>query len=172
MKRKTVLFSSVLVLLLALSVVPAFAARPPEESIADVARAVNTDSGEFTILLLALEAADDSVLATLEGKGQFTVFAPTDAAFVALLGELNLTAGELLADEELVTEVLLYHVVRGRRFSNSVLGSWRLRTLQGGFLFQNGGVLTDNNDRTSNISAVDIPASNGVVHVIDTVVLP
>jgi uncharacterized surface protein with fasciclin (FAS1) repeats len=172
MKRKTTLFSSILVLLLALSVVPAFAGPPDRDSIVDVALQVNADTEEFSILIAALKAADPSVLATLDGRGQFTVFAPTDAAFVALLGELGLTAEELLGNEALVTQVLLYHVIRGRRFSNSVIGSRRLRTLQRGFLFQESGVLTDNNGRTSKIIDTDISASNGVIHVIDTVVLP
>jgi uncharacterized surface protein with fasciclin (FAS1) repeats len=112
------------------------------------------------------------VIQTLSGKGQFTVFGPTDAAFVALLSELNLTAGELLSDQALVTQVLLYHVARGNRDSAEVLASSRIRTMNRGFLFQNGGVLTDANGRTSNIVAVDIKASNGVIHVIDRVVLP
>ncbi|MBN1138978.1 MAG: fasciclin domain-containing protein [Anaerolineae bacterium] len=171
MKRKTALFSSVLVLLAALSVVPVFAA-PPGRSIVDVATAVNEETGEFSILIAALGAADPKVLRTLSGNGQFTVFAPTDAAFVALLGELELTADELLSNKALVTKVLLYHVARGRRDSGQVLGSDRIRTLQGGFLYQDGGVLTDANGRTSNIIAVDVPAANGIIHVIDTVVLP
>ena len=85
---------------------------------------------------------------------------------------MGITAEDLLGDQALVTQVLTYHVLRGRRPSNVILGSQRLRTLQRGFLFQEGGVLTDNQGRTSNIIATDIPASNGVVHVIDTVVLP
>ena len=171
MKRKTALFSSVLVLLVALSAIPVFAA-PPGPSIVDVALAVNAETGEFSILIAALQAADPAVLATLSGNGQFTVFAPTDAAFVALLGELGLTADELLSEKALVTQVLLYHVARGRRDSTAVLGSTRIRTLQGGFLYQDGGVLTDQNGRTSNIIAVDVAAANGIIHVIDTVVLP
>jgi uncharacterized surface protein with fasciclin (FAS1) repeats len=171
MKPKTALFRSVLVLLIALSAVPVFAA-PPGDSIVDVAAQINADTGEFSILIAALGAADPAVLATLDGNGQFTVFAPTDAAFVALLGELNLTAEQLLADQELVTQVLLYHVARGRRNANAVLGSSRIRTLQRGFLYQENGVLTDNGGRTANIIATDVPASNGLIHVIDTVVLP
>jgi uncharacterized surface protein with fasciclin (FAS1) repeats len=77
-----------------------------------------------------------------------------------------------LSNQELVTEVLLYHVARGNRNSNAVLGSSRIRTLQRGFLFQDGGVLTDANGRSANIIATDIKASNGVIHVIDRVVLP
>ena len=141
-------------------------------TIVDVALAANAQSGEFSILIAALQAADPAVIQTLSGKGQFTVFAPTDAAFVSLLGELGVTADQLLSNKDLVTQVLLYYVARGNRDSADVLASSRIRTLNRGFLFQSGGVLTDANGRTANIIAVDIPASNGVIHVIDRVVLP
>lgn len=144
------------------------AAPPPKQSIYDLASSLD----DFSILVAAIDAADPSVKAALQGKGQYTVFAPNNDAFVALLGELNVTADQLLSNQELVTQVLYYHVLRGRRPSNAILGSKRLRTLQGGFLYQQGGVLTDNNGRTSNIIATDIPASNGLVHVISRVVLP
>ncbi|MFO7676846.1 MAG: fasciclin domain-containing protein [Thermoplasmatota archaeon] len=144
-------------------------------NIVETALAINDDTGEFSILIAALQAADPIVIDTLSGKGQFTVFAPTDAAFVDLLDELGITAGELLAQTDLVTKVLLYHVARGRLYSEDVLGMNRINTLirgKNGFLFQSNGVLTDNNGRESNIIAVDVEASNGIIHVIDTVVLP
>jgi uncharacterized surface protein with fasciclin (FAS1) repeats len=170
-RTKKVMPLLLVAVLLAVSAVPVMAA-PPGDSIVDVALAVNEATGEFSILIAALQAADPAVIETLDGNGQFTVFAPTDAAFVALLGELGLSAGELLAEKELVTQVLLYHVARGRRDSTDVLASDRIRTLQGGFLLQDSGVLTDQNGRTSNIIAVDVMAANGIIHVIDTVVLP
>ena len=151
---------------------PSAQAATAGNTIVDVALAANAESGEFSILIAALQAADPAVLQTLSGRGQFTVFAPTDAAFVSLLGELGVTAEQLLSNQALVTQVLLYHVARGNRDSSEVLASSRIRTLNGGFLFQNGGVLTDANGRTSNIIAVDIKARNGVIHVIDRVVLP
>ena len=141
-------------------------------SIVDLALDENASSGEFSILIAALQAADPAVISTLDGKGQYTVFAPTDAAFVALLGELGMTPAELLSNQALVTEVLLYHVAPGNRDSGDVIGSDRIRTLQRGFLFQDSGILTDANGRMSNIVAVDFFADNGVVHVIDRVVLP
>jgi uncharacterized surface protein with fasciclin (FAS1) repeats len=154
----------------------AFAASPDKKkmgnSIVDVALAANAQTGEFSILIAALQAADPAVINTLSGKGQFTVFAPTDAAFISLLNELGLTADELLSNKALVTQVLLYHVARGNRDSAEVLASSRIRTLNRGFLLQSGGVLTDANGRTSNIIATDIKAGNGVIHVIDRVVLP
>ena len=92
----------------------AFAASPDKKkkgkTIVDVALAENAKSGEFSILIAALKAADPIVLRTLSGKGQYTVFAPTDAAFASLLDELGLTAEQLLSDKKLVTNVLIYHV--------------------------------------------------------------
>ena len=161
--------------LLAVSVLPASArsskaAKTP--SIVDVALDVNAQSGEFSVLIAALQAADPAVLQTLSSKGQYTVFAPTDAAFVALLGELGMTAEELLSDQALVTAVLLYHVATGRSYAEDVISSDQIRMLNGGRVAQDGGVLTDANDRMSNIIAVDVEASNGVIHVIDRVLLP
>jgi uncharacterized surface protein with fasciclin (FAS1) repeats len=151
---------------------PSAQAAPKGDSIVDVALAANAQTGEFSILIAALQAADPAVIQTLSGNGQFTVFAPTDAAFVSLLGELGLSADQLWSNQDLVTQVLLYHVARGNRDSADVIGPSRIRTLQRGFLFQSGGVLTDANGRTANIIATDIPAANGVIHVIDRVVLP
>jgi uncharacterized surface protein with fasciclin (FAS1) repeats len=161
--------------LLAISAVPALAA-PPGPTIVDVAIAVNSEgpyAGAFDTLIAAVLAADPAVLNTLTGNGQFTVFAPTDDAFAALgLDENNV--GTALSQADL-TAVLLYHVAPGRRYSPDVLDSDRIRTLlkgKNGFLFQDGGVLTDNLGREANIIVTDVPAANGVIHAIDAVVLP
>jgi uncharacterized surface protein with fasciclin (FAS1) repeats len=147
--------------------------RPQRTTIADlVVASTQAAEPEFTILLDALQAADPAVLATLDGYGQFTVFAPTDEAFGNLLVELQVSAEDLLANQALLTKVLLYHVAHGRRYATDVLDSDRIRTLQGGFLLQDEGVLTDVNGRTSEITATDIEADNGIIHVIDKVVLP
>ena len=151
---------------------PSAYAAPKGPTIIDVAKAVNAKTGEFSILIDAINAADPSVARTLSGNGQFTVFAPTDAAFISLLDELGLTSDQVLDNQALVTNVLLYHVVRGNRDSADILASSRIRTLEGGFLSQSGGVLTDANGRTANIDLPDVKASNGVIHVIDRVVLP
>jgi uncharacterized surface protein with fasciclin (FAS1) repeats len=160
---------------LAFAIVPSVHARTPapSPSIADVATAACNDpqTPQFCILLQAVFAADSAVLERLSSRGQITVFAPTDGAFVALLGELGLDGLDDL-DPATLTQVLLYHVVPGKRTSTSVLPAPRLRTLQGGFLQQAGGVLTDANDRDVAIIATDIGASNGVIHVIDRVLLP
>jgi transforming growth factor-beta-induced protein len=141
------------------------------KTIVQVALEANAQTGEFSILIAALQAADPVVIQKLSGKGKFTVFAPTDAAFLSLLDELGVTAEQLLSNQALVTRVLLYHVARGNREAEDVLESERIRTLRG-VLFQEGGVLTDANGRTANIIATDIKASNGIIHVIDRVVLP
>jgi uncharacterized surface protein with fasciclin (FAS1) repeats len=151
---------------------PVAAAPATDNSIVDVALAANAETGEFSILIAALQAADPSIIKALDSKGQYTVFAPTDAAFLALLDELDLTPGQVLGNEALLNTVLTYHVARGERFAADVIDSSRIRTLNGGFVYQAGGVLTDANGRDSNIIAVNIDASNGVIHVIDRVILP
>lgn len=158
-------------ILLLASTTSTFAA-PRGPSIVDVAIAVNSSgpyAGQFDTLIAAVLAADPAVLETLSGNGQFTVFAPTDDAF-AQLGLTPETIGAL--PQNALTEILLYHVVRGRRFAEDVLASDRLRTLQGSFLEQSNGTLIDALDRRANIIVTDVAASNGVIHAIDNVVLP
>lgn len=163
--------------LLAITAVPALAA-PPGPTIVDVAIELNEDpEGPFyqqlDTLIAAVLAADPVILATLTGNGQFTVFAPTDDAFL-LLGLDPDNIGDL--PQDFLTDVLLYHVARGRLYSGDVLAAERIRTLYGrgqmGFLMQCNGVLTDNLDREANIIAVDVEAANGIIHAIDAVVLP
>lgn len=168
MNRFKVLLPIAALVLLLGSAAPALAA-PPGPTIFDVAVAVNAEIGEFSTLIAAVLAADPAVVQTLSGNGQFTVFAPTDAAFAELgLNEDNV--GDF--DQGALTQILLYHVARGRRNSAGVLGSRRINTLQGGFLMQSGGVLTDNLGREVKIVLTDVGAANGVIHAIDAVVLP
>lgn len=148
----------------------ASAAKPAGNTIVDKVLAINAQSGEFSTLIVALQAADPIVLQTLAGQGQVTVFAPTNSAFAKIPSS---TLNGIIANKPLLTKILLYHVAPGRRDAGDVLGSRQIRMLSGGFLLQNGGVLTDNLGRTANIIAPDaVKASNGIVHVIDTVVLP
>jgi uncharacterized surface protein with fasciclin (FAS1) repeats len=142
---------------------------PKGPTIVDVAAFVNSQTGEFSTLIAAVLAADPAVLATLTGGGQHTVFAPTDEAFAALgLNPGNLC---LLSTEEL-TQILLYHVAKGRRDSGEVISSDTIRTLLGTRLEQANGVLTDQLGRTADIVQPDVPAANGIIHVINAVVLP
>lgn len=144
----------------------------PGPTIVDVAIAANQEgpfAGQFDTLIAAVLAADPVVVQILSGNGQSTVFAPTDDAFAKLnLDENNI--GSL--PQSALTTILLYHVTPGRRDSTSVLPARRIRMRRGGFLQQSNGVLTDNLGRTSNIIVTDVPAANGIIHAIDTVVLP
>jgi uncharacterized surface protein with fasciclin (FAS1) repeats len=123
----------------------------------------------FGILYAALEAA--GLDATFDGKRHFTVFAPTDEAFEQLLLDLGLTAGDLLANTELLTTVLSYHVTRGDRYSGSVLAAGALKMLDGNMtsvsVTSEGPMIDD-----AVITATDIRASNGVIHVINKVIIP
>jgi len=148
------------------------------ELVVDAATA--PENPQFTVLLAAVQAADPAVLEALSGKGQYTVFAPTDEAFAKLFAnpDFPYTPEEVLGNQELVTQVLLYHVARGRRDSGDVVGSERVRTMQRGFLMplvnDMGAYLVDGSGLTPNamLGPVDIMASNGIVHVIDEVLLP
>lgn len=131
--------------------------------------------GDFDTLLTAVLAADSSVLNRLSNNGQNTVFAPTDAAFEAAFEELEMLGidpADVLADTELLTLILNYHISPGRRDAGSVLSSDQIRMRDGGFLDQSNGLLTDNLGRDAAIIVTDVKASNGIIHVIDNVVLP
>ena len=121
-------------------------------------------AGQFKTLTTALQAA--GLIETLKGKGPFTVFAPTDAAF-AKVPPAQLQA--LLADKATLTAILTYHVVPGVVMSKDVKPGM-VKTVQGSALNVTtmGGVKVND----ANVTAVDIVADNGVIHVIDTVVLP
>lgn len=121
-------------------------------------------AGSFNTLAAALQAAD--LVDTLKGSGPFTVFAPTDAAF-AKIPKQDLDA--LLADKAKLSAVLTYHVVPGKVMSKDVKPGM-VKTVEGSSLTVStmGGVKVDN----ANVTAVDIVADNGVIHVIDSVVMP
>jgi len=134
---------------------------------------VQADTGDFNTLVAAVLAADPAVQQLLVDNGQHTVFAPNDAAF----GALGLTPDNIgtAFDQDTLTTILLYHVVRGRMLAEDVLASDRLNTLlrgKQGFVGQSGGTLTDNTGGTANIYATDFTATNGVIHAIDAVLLP
>lgn len=146
---------------------------PKGPNLVDVALEVNGPGspfeGQFDTLIAAVLAADPAVVATLTGNGQHTVFAPTDDAFA----DLNLNPDNVDdLPQDVLTQILLYHVANGRRGSDSVVSSSQIRTLQRGFLQVSGTTLTDNLGRDANIIVTDVPAANGLIHVIDAVVLP
>ncbi len=136
--------------------------------------AVAQGNPQFSILVEAVEAAE--LVGTLSGPGPFTVFAPTNDAFAALLTELGLTKDELLANKPLLTQVLTYHVLPAKVERAAVPAGLPIETVQGGiFKVEAVGdalVVTDGRNRSANIVATDIQASNGVIHVIDKVILP
>ena len=129
---------------------------------------------ELSILVEAVVSAD--LGGTLSGSGPFTVFAPTNAAFAALLGELGVTKAELLANKPLLTAVLQYHVLGAQVLKAQIPLGKAITPLAGGiFKIDASGtdvVITDGRNRTAKIVATDVAATNGVVHVIDRVILP
>ena len=142
--------------IIAISSVSAFAAK----DIVDTA----VNAGNFKTLVAALKAAD--LVKTLKGKGPYTVFAPTDEAF-AKIPKADLDA--LLADKEKLSAVLTYHVVSGKVMAKDVKAG-DVATVNGKTIkvTTDGGVSVN----TSKVTATDIKASNGVIHVIDTVLMP
>ncbi len=160
--RRTALAAAVLAL-------PAVAsaqdgAAKPSKDIVGVA----IEAGSFTTLVAALKAA--GLVETLQGKGPFTVFAPTDAAFAKLPKG---TVEALLADKAQLTAILTYHVVPGKVTAADVIkmGKGNPATVNGQTLAvsANMGKVRVND---ANVVAADVMATNGVIHVIDTVVLP
>lgn len=123
------------------------------------------EAGSFTTLAAALEAA--GLISVLQGEGPFTVFAPTDAAFAKLPAG---TVEALLADKDKLTQILTYHVVSGKVTSDAVMNISEAETVAGikvpvevkmGSVYVGGAKVVN----------ADIMASNGVIHVIDTVIL-
>lgn len=158
--RKLFVLLSVLVLL-SISVIPAFA---QSRTIVDIA----VRDSRFSTLVAAVSAA--GLVDTLSGPGPFTVFAPTNRAFAALGSD---TINALLADPSgALTQILLYHVVAGEVPAAQVVTLQSAETVQGSSIkidVVNGGVVLD---RSVNVVITDIRASNGIIHVIDAVLLP
>lgn len=170
--RKGMLVALGIVGLFALGIALPVAAMPPGPNLVDVAVKVNSSgpyAGMFNTLIAAVLAADPAVVKTLTGNGQYTVFAPTDAAFA----KLGLNADNIKTlSKATLTDILLYHVKKGRVGSEAVVDMTQIRTMYGSFVYVNGTVLTDQLGRTSNIIVTDVGASNGLIHVIDNVLLP
>ena len=150
--------------------------RPGTQSIAAIALA---DDGEFDELVAALVHVDTELNAGLvelflNGTDQYTVFAPTDAAFEALYQVLGVSAITEV-DAQTVLNVLLYHVTEGRRAAVSVVpkvGTRTIETLLGSSFTVNRSAEITAAGNKANIVSANISASNGIIHVIDTVILP
>ena len=126
---------------------------------------IAVQAGSFKTLVQAVQAA--GLVETLSGEGPFTVFAPTDEAFAQIPQE---TLQAVLADKEQLTAILTYHVVPGRLMAADVVRSTQLQTVQGQSITVSteGGVRVDD----ANVIQTDIEADNGVIHVIDKVIMP
>jgi len=171
----------IVALVVMFAAVPSIAAKgdkaPGDQSIVAIAA---SDPNFSTLVRLVQFAELDGVLAS---EGQFTVFAPTNAAFDALIAALVAEIGPdataaLLSDKAFVTDVLLYHVTDGRRFSNSLFNrnnSKVVEMLNGDDIWTNSDfTITDGSPLTGDagIVSANISASNGVIHVIDSVLVP
>jgi uncharacterized surface protein with fasciclin (FAS1) repeats len=138
------------------------AAGAPEKNIVETAVA----AGQFGTLVTAVKAA--GLVETLSGPGPFTVFAPTDEAFAKLPAG---TVEALLQDKAKLTSILTYHVVSGKYMAADVLKTSSLESVQGqkiSISLKDGAPMADN----AKIIKTDIVCSNGVIHVIDAVILP
>ncbi|OAT85986.1 Nex18 symbiotically induced protein [Bacillus sp. MKU004] len=135
---------------------------PATKDIVDTA----VEAGQFKTLAAALEKA--GLVETLKGEGPYTVFAPTDAAFAKLLKKLGITAEELLAREDL-KDILLYHVLSGKVMSTDLKDGAQVETLAKKPVKVSLDPVRIND---ANVLQADIQASNGVIHVIDEVLLP
>jgi uncharacterized surface protein with fasciclin (FAS1) repeats len=151
--------------ILALTAATAFAlpAHAADKDIVDTA----VDAGSFKTLVAAVEAA--GLVETLKGAGPFTVFAPTDDAFAALPAG---TVEDLLKPEnkDKLTQILTYHVVPGKVMSSDLSNGMKAATVAGPevTIMTEGGVKVD----AANVTTADIEATNGVIHVIDAVIMP
>ena len=135
-----------------------------DEDIVDVA----IGAGTFNTLVAAVQAAD--LVDALKGEGPFTVFAPTDEAFAAL-PEGTVESLLLPENKELLTSILLYHVVSGSVLAADVVGLDSATTLNGASIdisVSDSGVMINN----AHVVQADVAASNGVIHIIDAVLLP
>ncbi|MER2996641.1 fasciclin domain-containing protein [Pontibacter populi] len=142
---------------------------PPTLNLVELALSFNP---EFTILVAAVQKAN--LVNTLANDGPFTVFAPTNDAFVALLNELGFPNLDAVPDETL-RDILLYHVVPGRIYSSDLSTGDVTAANEDTFYVNTSNLtITDANGREANLvpSLLNVQATNGVVHVIDRVILP
>jgi uncharacterized surface protein with fasciclin (FAS1) repeats len=162
MKKFTRLFAPLVVL--SLLAVPALANDHHGEKTGDIVD-VAVGAGSFNTLVAAVKAA--GLVDTLKSEGPFTVFAPTDEAFAKLPAG---TVDSLLANPEQLKQILLFHVVSGKVMAADVVGLKEAKTVQGGTLAisTKDGVMIGN----AKVVTTDVMASNGVIHVIDTVLIP
>jgi uncharacterized surface protein with fasciclin (FAS1) repeats len=165
--KRFVLLGVFILLALVLTACPSEPPTSGPKNIPDLA----AENEDLSILVEALTKAN--LVGTLGGAGPFTVFAPTNEAFAALLTELGITKEQLLARADLA-DILKYHVVNASASAESLTNNQELTTLQGETIVvavtEDKRVSLDNG--RANVIAADVPASNGIIHVIDNVLLP
>jgi uncharacterized surface protein with fasciclin (FAS1) repeats len=158
----------------------------PKSASTTIVGAVLAADGEFDVLQAAVVKA--GFVDLLNGTDQYTVFAPTDAAFVALFSALTsgavttesgaIAAIQAGAVDAILADVLKYHVTEGRRFSNSVLPrrtggtKWVETALGQSLKVAHNGTITTTSGGSAHIVAPNVNATNGVIHVIDAVLVP
>ncbi len=126
---------------------------------------IAVEAGSFNTLVTAVTAA--GLVETLSGPGPFTVFAPTDEAFAKIPAD---TLATVLADKEKLTAILTYHVVAGKVMAADVVKLTSATTVQGSDVTIDATDGVKINDAT--VDTADVEASNGVIHIIDTVLMP
>lgn len=164
--KKKIMISFLLIFMMALTFSrDIFAAENTTGANKDIVETA-AEAGEFKILIAALEKAQ--LVEALKGAGPYTVFAPTDKAFEKLLQDLGITSQELLNRKDL-KDILLYHVIQGKVLSSDLKNGMKVKTLAGKEVR-----ITLNPVKVNNATVIkpDIKTSNGVIHVIDAVLLP
>ena len=172
MKNHKTYLITALLFVFALVLAPSAMADKPGDSIVDIA----SGNENFSTLVAALDKAD--LVNKLDRNRMFTVFAPTndafDAAAEAVIGE-GATGMDLVnaLDKKTLKTVLLYHIAPGERFSEDVVSANRIRMMNKDFTFVEGTTIVGNNSSANLVlDLIDIDARNGVIHVIDFVLLP
>lgn len=166
-----------LVSLFVFSIAPSFAQDEPSQTIAEIVVAsAGGDPAEFTILLAAVSAADPAILEALSNpEASLTVFAPTDAAFAAAFEALGVTPEDVLGNPAMLNSILLYHVLPAA-FDSSVLLTAGEGICFGTALHYSASMVTSDGETVmvdgATVVTADIAASNGVIHVIDAVLVP
>ena len=161
MKQKKIILTSIMVLVFGVSLIFA-GGYGHKKNIVETA----VNAGSFKTLVTAVKAAN--LVDTLSGKGPFTVFAPTDEAFAKLPAS---TIEALLKDTDKLSSILTYHVVSGKVMAKDVVNLDSAKTVNGKDLsikVKDGKVMVDN----AMVIKTDIKCSNGVIHVIDAVIIP
>lgn len=166
MRKLTKVLPILIVMALVAAVATSAFAAPPKQAEMDIVDTA-VAAGSFNTLVAAVQAA--GLVDTLKGEGPFTVFAPTDDAFAALPAG---TLDSLLADPAALSNILLYHVVPGKVMAADVVGLTSADSAQGSPIaisVVDGKVMLND---SATVVTTDIETSNGVIHVIDAVILP